>query len=507
MKVLVILSLMTVASHGLSVKHQRSFAADFVFGCATASYQVEGAWNEDGKGENIWDHMTHNKPTVIKDLSNGDVAADSYHNYKRDVEIMRELGLDAYRFSLSWSRILPTGFASEINPAAIEYYNNLINEMLKYDIKPMATLYHWDLPQKLQELGGFANPLIAEWFEDYARVAYEHFGDRVKFWITINEPKEICHQGYGSTTMAPILNSTAFGTYLCAKHLLLAHANAYHAYNNDFRPTQGGECGITFAVSWYDALTDSDEDKFAAELKKQGDYGLYSDPIFSEEGGYPTDIAKRISEKSAQQGFSKSRLPEFTEEEKAWVRGTSDFYGVNHYTAKLISATEHKELNDVPSYEDDLDIGTFVPEDWQKSGADWLMMAPKSLYNCLMDVHERYNAPVLYVTENGWADSLEVGLSDDLRVEYYRAALEDVLDAIDAGVNLKGYLAWSLIDNFEWMSGYSQRFGLYYVDYEDPARTRTAKKSAFVYKHIVKNRYIDYDYEPESMTMTIDEGH
>lgn len=364
-----------------------------------------------GKGENIWDHMTHNQPMVIKDVSNGDIAADSYHNYKRDVEIMRELGLDSYRFSLSWSRILPTGFANEINPAAIEYYNNLIDEMLKYNIEPMVTLYHWDLPQKLHELGGFSNSLIAEWFEDYARVAYEHFGDRVKFWITINEPKEICHEGYGSTTKAPILNSTAFGTYLCAKHLLLAHANAYHLYNNEFRPTQGGLCGITIAVSWYDSLTDSDEDKFAAELKKQGDvssiaylhglrhysfldenppyimffffqYGLYSDPIFSAEGGFPKDIEARIAEKSAQQGFSKSRLPEFTEEEKVWVRGSSDFYGINHYTARLISASEHKDLNSVPSYEDDVDIGIFIPEAWIKSGADWLMVStptPKDL--------------------------------------------------------------------------------------------------------------------------------
>lgn len=214
--------------------------------------------------------MTHNTPDVIVDRSNGDMAADSYHNYKRDVEMMRELGLDAYRFSLSWSRILPTGFANEINPAGIEYYNNLINEMLKYGITPLVTLYHWDLPQKLQELGGFTNPLFAEWFEDYARVVFENFGDRVKHWMTFNEPREICFEGYGAATKAPILNSTAVGTYLCAKHLVLGHANAFHAYNNDFKPTQGGVCGIAISVNWFGPLTDSPEDEFAAEIKRQG---------------------------------------------------------------------------------------------------------------------------------------------------------------------------------------------------------------------------------------------
>lgn len=214
--------------------------------------------------------MTHNHPDTIADLSNGDVASDSYHNYKRDVQIMRELGLDAYRFSLSWPRILPTGFVYNINPQGIDYYNNLIDEMLKYNITPIVTLYHLDLPQKLQELGGFANPMIKDWFKDYARVAFEHFGDRVKYWITFNEPV-FCSHGYGSDKLAPIVNSTAFGGYLCAKNVILAHANAYHTYKNDFKPTQRGQCGITIGVNWYEPLTDTPEDRFAAEIKRQGD--------------------------------------------------------------------------------------------------------------------------------------------------------------------------------------------------------------------------------------------
>lgn len=215
--------------------------------------------------------MTHNRPEVIADHSNGDIASDSYNNYKRDVEMMRELGLDMYRFSLSWPRILPTGVPNNINKAGIAYYNNLINEMLKHNIKPMITLYHWDLPQKLQEMGGFLNPLIAEWFDDYARVAYENFGDRVKYWITFNEAHQICYEGYDSVTKAPRLNATGVGQYLCAKNLLVAHARAYHSYNNDFKPTQNGICGFTISIGAYEPLHDTDEDRFAVELYDQGE--------------------------------------------------------------------------------------------------------------------------------------------------------------------------------------------------------------------------------------------
>ncbi|XP_047036059.1 myrosinase 1-like [Helicoverpa zea] len=506
MKLLAILSLVAVACHGSTLKHQRRFPDDFLFGTATASYQIEGAWNEDGKGENIWDYMTHTNPTVIRDQSNGDVAADSYHNYKRDVEMMRELGLDAYRFSMSWSRILPTGMANEVNPAGIEFYNNYINEMLKYNIEPMVTLYHWDLPQKLQELGGFTNPLISDWFEDYARVVFENFGDRVKYFITFNEPREICYEGYGSNTKAPILNATGVGTYLCAKHLVLAHAKAYHLYDKEFRASQGGECGITISVNWFGPATETAEDEFAAELMRQAQWGIYAHPIFSAEGGFPSELSERIAEKSAQQGFPWSRLPEFTEEEKALAKGASDFFGVNHYTAYLVSASEHKSYP-VPSMLDDVGAGSYVPDDWPKSASSWLTLAPDSIHKALIHLNIIYNKPVFYITENGWSTDESRDLIDDDRITYYRASMESLLNCLDSGINLKGYMAWSLMDNFEWMEGYIERFGLYQVDFSDPARTRTPRKSAFVYKHIVKHRYVDYEYQPESMTMTIDTGH
>ncbi|CAH0747229.1 unnamed protein product [Diatraea saccharalis] len=456
MKLAIIVGLFIISCAAKTVRQERSFPDDFLFGTATASYQIEGGWDADGKGENIWDYMTHNKADVIKDLSNGDIAADTYNNYKMDVEMMRELGLDAYRFSLSWARILPEGFSHNVNEEGVAFYNNYINEMLKYNIQPLITLYHWDLPQKLQELGGFVNPLFSDWFEDYARVAFERFGDRVKFWITFNEPREICYEGYGSATKAPILNATAVGTYLCAKNLVIGHAKAYHAYNKDFKPTQNGQCGITISVNWFGAATDSEEDQIAAELRRQAEWGLYAEPIFSQEGGFPKELSERVAAKSTEQGYGWSRMPLFTDEDRDLVKGSFDFFGVNHYTAYLVSAAEeHKVQYPVPSLYDDSDSYTYTPDEWPQSASAWLKLAPNSIYDAFTFLKNKYGDIDFYVTENGWSTTLAAGLIDEDRIRYYRAALNSVLDAREAGVNIKGYMAWSLMDNFEWMEGYT----------------------------------------------------
>lgn len=216
--------------------------------------------------------MTHSDPCLIKDCSNGDIADDSYHLYKRDVEMMRELGIDYYRFSLSWTRLMPTSFPDKINPAGVEFYNNYINEMMKYNITPMVTLYHWDLPQKLQEMGGWTNPNIVDWYADYARTVYGLFGDRVKFWITMNEPNIVCYNGYGDTSMAPRLNLKGVAEYLCAKNLLMAHAKAWHIYDEEFRSTQGGTVSITLSSTWFEPEDKNNEDHVqAAEDSNQFD--------------------------------------------------------------------------------------------------------------------------------------------------------------------------------------------------------------------------------------------
>ncbi|XP_050685189.1 myrosinase 1-like [Leptidea sinapis] len=502
---IIVLSLLLALCYA-SPRQERRFPDDFLFGAATASYQIEGGWNADGKGENIWDRMTHTNPDVIKDKSNGDKAANSYNNYARDVEMMRELGLNAYRFSISWARILPNGLANQINEPGVEFYNNYINEMLKYNITPMVTLYHWDLPQKIQDLGGFLSPLFPEWFEDYARIVFQRFGDRVKHWITFNEPCEICFEGYGSSAKAPILNATDVGTYMCAKQLVIAHARAYHAYDKDYRSDQGGVCGITISVNWYGPLTDSEEDKFAAEILRQAKWGIYAEPIFSEQGGFPKEFVERVAKNSEEQGYPRSRMPEFSPEEIELVRGSADFFGVNHYTAVLISATEHKHWFPVSSLYADADVGMYTLPEWASSASDWLTFAPNSLLNSLSHLRNKYKDAVFYITENGWSQA-GAGLEDDDRISYYRSALNNVLDSLEAGIKLKGYMAWSLLDNFEWMQGYTERFGLYEVDFESSEKTRTPRKSAFIYKEIIRSRTIDPEYEPPTRTMWIDEGH
>ncbi|KAG6457619.1 hypothetical protein O3G_MSEX010370 [Manduca sexta] len=483
--IILLLSFYAAVCHGHKLRQNgRQFPEGFLFGAATASYQVEGAWNEDGKSENIWDHMTHNDPCIIKDCSNGDIAADSYHKYQRDVEMMRELGLDFYRFSISWSRIMPTSFPDQINQAGVDYYNNLINEMLKYNIEPMVTLYHWDLPQKLQELGGWANPHIVDWYGDYARTMFQLFGDRVKYWITINEPYQVCYQGYGDVLKAPRLNLKGIGEYMCGKNILLAHARAYHIYDEEFRPSQGGIIFISYSAQWYEPDT---EKRYRCCRRSQ-------------------PVHEKVAAKSAAQGFARSRLVELSPEEVEYIRGTSDIFGLNHYVSFLVYRNESVYGSyDIPSFSDDLEVGLYQKNEWLIGESDFTKVVPWGFYNLLTKIREDYNNPTIFITENGFAS--RGGLNDDDRITYYRLYLDAMLDAIAEGSDIRAYTTWSLMDNYEWMYGYTERFGLYEINYNDPERPRTPRKSAFMYKEILRSRTLDFNFVPEITTMTIDDGH
>lgn len=481
---------------GLVQPEKIKFPKGFKFGVATASYQIEGGWNASGKGENIWDRITHVQPNWIIDGTNGDIACDSYNKLSSDLDNLQWLGVDFYRFSLSWSRILPSGYVNKINPDGVRYYNELIDGLLQRNITPMVTLYHWDLPQPLQEFGGWPNEELVNFYEDYARIVFSLFGDRVKNWITFNEPIQVCSMGYGSGDLAPGYNSSGIGEYQCGRTLILAHARAYHLYERKFKSTQKGKVGITISAGWYQQATNSPADVEAAERAIQMRFGWWAHPIYSKEGDYPDVFKNRIEKNSKEERFPRSRLKPFTPEEVQYIRGTSDFFGLNHYTSMMVQAVKDaKKMNwKTPSLRKDMGVKFYYDPSWAGSAAPWLKVVPWGFRKLLKWIKDQYDDPEIIITENGYADYGQ--LNDTERINYYQEYLKSMLKAIHLdGCKVRGYTAWSLMDNFEWRDGYTQRFGLFYVDVTSSNRTRTPKESARVYKSIIKSRAV-YIAEP-----------
>ncbi|GFG30514.1 hypothetical protein Cfor_08137, partial [Coptotermes formosanus] len=388
------------------------FPAGFMFGVATSSYQVEGAWNEDGKGESIWDRLTHDRPEVITDKSTGDVACNSYRLYKEDVRLLKDLGVHFYRFSISWPRILPTGHDNVVNQAGIDYYNNLINELIANGIQPVVTMYHWDLPQPLQDLGGWTNPVLADYFEDYARVLYANFGDRVKWWNTINEPK-IVAMGYSSPTgFAPHILTPGHGQYLVVHTILLSHARAYRLYEREFKATQGGKVSIVDMCRWIIPTTDSEEEEEAAERARQMHIGWVLHPIYSATGDYPPVMKEWLAKKSKEEGYSRSRLPSFTKEEIELVRGTWDYLGLNHYTVYFV-----RQGQDLLYGLMDTGVVNMRDDKYATAASRWLQVVPWGFRKLLNWIAKEYNNPPVLITENGFSDHGEI--DDTNRVDYY----------------------------------------------------------------------------------------
>ncbi|CAO2837232.1 unnamed protein product [Amaranthus hypochondriacus] len=487
------------ANYGIGALNRSSFPAGFIFGTASSSYQYEGAARIDGRGPSIWDTFTHKYPDKIKDRSNGDVAIDSYHRYKEDVKLMKQMGVDAYRFSISWPRILPYGKLSKgVNPKGLAYYHNLIDELIKNGIKPFVTLFHWDLPQALEdEYGGFLSPHIVDDFKDYSNICFKEFGGKVKHWITLNEPWTYSYGGYANGMLAPgrcskfqQLNCTGgdSGTepYLVAHNLILAHAAAVDLYRREYQASQKGVIGITLVSHWFVPIAEVQRHQFAAERALDFMFGWFMDPITK--GEYPRSMRSLV----------KNRLPAFTEKQLKMVKGSFDFLGLNYYTAYY--ATYSSGLKKAkPSYLTDALVIQTVEKNGiligPEAASDWLHVYPRGIRDLLLYVKRKYNNPLIYITENGIDEinneklSLAEALKDPMRVQYYHDHLAFLNLAIKEGANVKGYFAWSLLDNFEWGSGYTVRFGIHYVDYKNGLKRYPKLSAHWFRKFLQKIKY------------------
>ncbi|XP_049791412.1 myrosinase 1-like [Schistocerca nitens] len=472
-----VVALSAVLATGLAQTATTRFPDGFMLGAATAAYQIEGAWNEDGKGESIQDHFYHNYPLLGLN-STGDVACDSYHKYKEDVQMLKDINADVYRFSISWPRVLPTGDLDVINQAGIDYYNNLINELLANGIQPLVTMYHWDLPQALQYLGGWPNELMVDYFVEYARILFENFGDRVKWWITFNEPA-VFVSWYAAIGMAPSQNASGIGDYLSTHTLLKAHARVWHLYDEQYRATQNGSVGITLNIEGLEPATNSTEDAEASDRARQFQMGIYAHPIYSAEGDYPAVVRERVDANSAAEGRPRSRLPSFTREEVDYIRGSADFIGLNHYSTDFvtsgvtgISPSKTRDSGVITSYNEAVPWGF------------------RSLLNWIASEYPGYP---IFVTENGLRNS--GGRNDTDRIDYYIGFLGALLEAVNVDrVPVIGYTTWTLMDNVEWSLGTRAKFGLYEVDFSSPNLTRTPKESAGFIAEVYGSRELPQQY-------------
>lgn len=435
-----------------------AFPQGFVWGAATAAYQIEGAWNEDGKGESIWDRFSHT-PGKVLDNASGDVACDHYHRFQDDVALMQALGLKAYRLSVSWPRVLPAG-AGSANPKGIAFYDRLIDALLQAGIEPFITLYHWDLPVALQDRGGWGNRDIAGWFADYAALMVRALGDRVHHWITLNEPWCVAFLGHDWGVHAPGIRDRRLAIQV-VHNTLLSHGMALQAIRaaGDART----QAGITLNFESKLPASDSPADQAAADSVLDPLYEWFADPILR--GCY----SPRILEDAG------ADAPVIQPGDMALISARNDFLGVNYYTSAFYRDVEGRaERVELPGTEYTLMNWAVVPQ-----GLTALLKR--------LSRDSRGRLP-LYVTENGCSYADEISpdgrIHDEKRVAYLRAHFAAAHQAIQAGVDLRGYFVWSLMDNFEWAWGYSQRFGLVYVNYE--TQERIPKTSARWYRRVIE---------------------
>ena len=443
-----------------------NFPKDFVWGAATASYQIEGGWNQHGKGESIWDRFSH-MPGKVDNNNTGDVANDHYHLWRKDIRLMKQIGLKAYRFSVAWPRILPKG-RGKVNQKGIAFYSKLVDGLLAANITPFVTLYHWDLPQALQDEGGWEARSTVDAFAEYTEAITQALGDRVKNWITINEPAVVAWIGNDSGEHAPGYKDMKRAIPV-SFHIMLAHGRAVPIIRKN---SPNAEVGITLNVGWKEAASNSTFDLEAVRMADGKWTRWFSDPLYGR--GYPADIVADFEK----QGHLPNGMNFIQAGDLDAIAVPTDFLGINYYSREVIRSNadgnEPQKIFSKPK----------TSENWTEM--DWENY-PEGLTGVLSRMYFDYQPLKLYVTENGASYSTEPdngAVHDTLRLDYYKTHVAAVHRAMQAGVPMAGYFAWSLMDNFEWAKGYAQRFGIVWVDFN--TQERILKDSAKWYKTVIK---------------------
>lgn len=441
------------------------FPEDFCWGAATAAYQIEGAWNEGGRAPSIWDTYAHT-PGKVRNGDNGDTACDSYHRYEEDIAYMKELGLRTYRFSISWPRIFPDG-TGEVNREGLDYYHRLVDKLLENGIEPFCTLYHWDLPQALQDTGGWKKRDTIGAFVRYAETLFKAFAGKIKYWTTFNEPWCVSFKAHYIGDLAPGEQNLQSALDV-AHHLMIAHGRAVQAFR---RSGVSGQIGYAPNVSWREPFSSAQEDIAACRRRTGWMVEWFLDPLFK--GEYPDSMIQAFEVQGAKVQIQPGDMEDITQ--------PIDFLGINYYTGSL---GRYKQGNGLFELED-------IDEGYERTDFNWPIY-PQGLYKVLLHIKERYGPVPIYITENGACydgDPAGGRLQDDNRTEYLRKHLLQLKRAMDDGVPVKGYMAWSLLDNFEWADGYSRRFGLIHVDFN--TLKRTPKDSFYWYKKVIGNGWLE----------------
>lgn len=435
-----------------------NFPGDFMWGAATAAYQIEGGIHEGGRGESIWDRFAAT-PGKVRNGESGAVAADHFHRYREDVALMRDLGLRAYRLSMAWPRVIPDGRGA-INTAGLDFYDRLVDELLRAGIEPYITLYHWDLPQRLEDEGGWLNRATIDAYEKYVTVVVNRLGDRVTHWITHNEPQVVAHSGYGHGEHAPGRRDGLTGALAVSHHLLLSHGRAVRIIRD---AVPDAEIGIVLNLHHVDPASDDESDRQAACFADGMQNRWYLDPVFR--GRYPGDIAQEWEH----------HLPPIEPGDMETIAAPLDCLGINYYSRHVVRSGEDGSVQQIK------------PANAEYTSMGWEVY-PRGLEQLLLRVARDYQPARIYITENGAAytdvRTHDGAIHDPERQQYIAQHLAAARRAWARGAPLAGYFVWSLLDNFEWAHGYSRRFGIVYVDY--PTLERIPKDSAYWYRDFIR---------------------